>query len=334
MTEPVLVTGGTGVVGGALVRRLVGAGRAVRALARTDASAASLRTMGAEAVRGDVLDVGSMTEAMRGCATVFHVAGVNAMCLRDPAPMALTNIEGSANAIRAAAEAGVRRVVYTSSSSAIGEVHGAVGREDSPHRGSYLSAYERSKDHAERVVFGLAGELGVDAVAVNPSSVQGPGRATGSARLLLEVANGRLRVLVDTAISLVDIDDCAEGHVLAETHGAPGERYLLSGATLTTRDAVATLERIWGLPRRVRFAPAWVASAGGRVAWAGARLLGRDAPVCPEAIRTLLHGHRYDGSRATRELGLVYTPVEDTLRRTLEWCADRGLVPPPRSNVG
>ena len=167
-------------------------------------------------------------------------------------------------------------------------------------------------------------------VAVNPSSVQGPGRATGSARLLLEVANGRLPLLVDTTISLVDIDDCAEGHVLAETRGTPGDRYLLSGATLTTPEAVALLERIWGLPRRVRFAPAWVAGAGGQAAWALARLLRHDAPVCPEAVRTLLHGHRYDGSKATRELGLRYRPVEDTLRRTLEWCAERGLVPPAR----
>jgi dihydroflavonol-4-reductase len=329
VTEPVLVTGGGGVVGGALVRRLVGDGRTVRALSRSDASGGSLREMGAEPARGDVLDRASLIEAMRGCATVFHVAGVNAMCLRDPAPMLRTNVEGSANAIRAAAEAGVGRVVYTSSSSAIGEAHGTVGREDSPHRGWYLSAYERSKHEAERLVFGLAEELDVDVVAVSPSSVQGPGRATGSARLLLEVANGRLPLLVDTTISLVDIDDCAEGHVRAEARGTPGERYLLSGATLTTREAVAMLERVWGLPRRVRFAPAWVASAGGRLAWAGARLLRRDAPACPEAVRTLLHGHRFDGSKATRDLGLTYTPVEETLRRTLEWCAERRLVPPP-----
>jgi dihydroflavonol-4-reductase len=331
VTEPVLVTGGGGVVGGALVRRLVGGGRTVRALVRSEASAGTVRAMGAEPVRGDVLDLGSFTEAMRGCATVFQVAGVNGMCLRDPAPMVRTNVEGSANSIRAAAEAGVGRVVYTSSSSAIGEARGTVGREDSPHRGSYLSAYERSKHEAERLVFGLGGELGVEAVTVNPSSVQGPGRATGSARLLLEVVNGRLPVLVDTTISLIDVEDCAEGHLLAETRGTPGERYLLSGATLSTRDAVALLERIWGLPRRVRFAPAWIASAGGHAVWTGARLLRRDAPVCPEAVRTLLHGHRYDGSRATRELGLAYTPVQDTLRRTLEWYAERRLVPPARS---
>lgn len=333
MTEPVLVTGGSGVVGRALVQRLISDGRRVRALARTRASARALEAVGTVTVRGDVLDLGSLTEAMHGCATAFHVAGVNAMCLRDPREMVRTNVEGSTNAVRAAAAAGVRRVVYTSSSSAIGEDHGTVGREDSPHRGSYLSAYERSKHLAERRVFELATSLGVDVVAVNPASVQGPGRATGSARLLLEVVNGRLPLLLRTTISLVDIGDCAAGHALAETRGQPGERYLLSGASLTTPEAVELLQRIWGLRRRVRFAPAWTATAAGALAGAGAALLRRDATLCPENVRTLLHGHRYDGSRATRELGLRYTPVETTLRRTLEWCAERGLVPPARGRA-
>ena len=116
-----------------------------------------------------------------------------------------------------------------------------------------------------------------------------------------------------------------------EAHGAPGERYLLCGVTLTTRQAVDLLRRVWGSPERVRFVPALVAKAGGAAVGAGARLLGRDAPVCAEAVRTLLHGHRYDGSKAMRELGLRYTPFEDTIRRTLEWCAERDLVPPARA---
>jgi dihydroflavonol-4-reductase len=331
VSDPVLLTGGSGVVGRALVQRLVGDGRRVLALARSERSAETLRSLGAEPVRGDVLDEDSIRTAANGCTTVFHVAGVNALCLRDARPMFRTNVDGSANVIRAARAAGVERVVYTSSASAIGEPHGMVGREDSPHRGSYLSKYERSKHLAERRVFEAATEHGVDVVAVNPASVQGPGRATGSARLLLDVVNGRLPLLVDTSISIVDVADCTDGHLLAETRGVPGERYLLSGVTLTIREAVALLRRVWGLPERVRFAPAFVATAGGAVIGAGARLLGRDAPVCLEAVRTLLHGHRYDGSKATRDLGLAYTPFEDTIRRTLEWCAERGLVPPSRA---
>jgi dihydroflavonol-4-reductase len=218
--------------------------------------------------------------------------------------------------------------VYTSSASAIGEHRGTIGSEESEHRGSYLSHYERSKHLAERRVLALAGDLGVDVVCVNPSSVQGPGRTGGSARLLIDAVNGRLPALVDTTISLVDIGDCTEGHVLAETGGSPLGRYVLSGATVTTRDAVELLRRVWGRPRRVRWIPASLARAGGTGVEFAGRLLRRDVPVCREAVRTLLHGHRYDGSKAERDLGLRYTPLEETIERTLSWYAERGLVPP------
>ncbi len=135
VTSPVLVTGGSGFVGGAIVARLLAEGREVRALARSDRAASALEAAGADTVRGDLDDAASLADAMRGCDLVFHAGGVNAMCLRDPGPMMRTNVEGSANVVRAAAEAGVARVVHTSSAAAIGEAAGTVGREDSPHRG-------------------------------------------------------------------------------------------------------------------------------------------------------------------------------------------------------
>lgn len=331
MAGSVLLTGGSGFVGGAILRRLVAAGWEVRALARSAASAATVEGLGATPVPGDVLDLDALVAAMTGCRSVFHVAGVNAMCLRDPRPMVRVNVEGSENVVRAAARAGVGRIVHTSSAAAIGERRGTIGREDSQHRGSFLSSYERSKFVAERRALARAGELGVEVVCVNPSSVQGPGRTGGSARLLLDLVNGRLPALVDTTLSIVDVADCAEAHLLAHERGSAGERYLVNGATLTTRDAVDLLRRIAGAPERVRFVPGWLLAAGGAAVEAGARLARRDPPVCREAVRTLLHGHRYDGSRAERELGLRYTPLEETLARTLAWYAESGLAPPPRT---
>lgn len=327
-SDPVLVTGGTGVVGRPLVERLVADGRDVRALARTQAASDALKTLGARPVRGDVLDPASLQAAVRGCGTVFHVAGVNAMCLRDPQPMYRTNVEGSENVVRAAVLEDLDRVVYTSSASAIGEERGTIGSEDSPHRGRYLSHYERSKHTAERRVLALAGDIGVDLVCVNPSSVQGPGRSTGSTRLLVDLVKGRLPFLVETTISLVDIRDCTEGHVFAESRGTALERYVLSGATVTTREAVELLRRLWGRPKRVWWIPPSVAITGGAAVELAGTILRRDVPVCREAVRTLLHGHRYDGSKAERELGLRYSPLEETLERTLTWLAERGLVPP------
>ena len=259
---------------------------------------------------------------------MFHVAGVNATCARNPRHMIETNVNGSANVIRAAAAEGVKRVVHTSSAAAIGEPAGAIGRESTPHRGWYLSNYERSKHLAERAVFRLGEETGVEVVCVNPSSVQGPGRSTGSARLIINVAGGKLPLLIDSVFSIVDVADCARGHVLAESNGEPGERYILNGATIGTRDAVALVDRLWGLPRRVRWIPPFAARAVAAAMDAAGWALRRDMPFCGEAVRAVLQGHRYDGLRAERELGLRYTPLQETLERTLSWYAARALVPP------
>jgi dihydroflavonol-4-reductase len=331
VTGPVFVTGGSGFVGGALVARLVEEGRTVRALARSDEAAAALAGAGAEPVRGDLADPLSLAEGMRGCDLVFHAAGVNAMCRRDPAPMFRTNVEGSAHVIRAAARSGVDRVVHTSSAAAIGEARDTVGREDSPHRGWFLSRYEESKYLSEREVQALGRALGVNVVCVNPSSVQGHGRIGGSARLLLDLLNGRMPI-VDTFVSIVDVADCTEGHLLAATHGLPGERYLLSGVTLQVRHAVALLRTETGRPLRVRRLPRAAASLAGALGGVAAALTRRDVPMCPELARTLLHGHRYDGSRATRELGLSYTPIRDTIDRTIRWYRSRGLLAPSEAD--
>jgi dihydroflavonol-4-reductase len=231
--------------------------------------------------------------------------------------------------VSAAADAGVRLVVHTSSAATIGEPQGTVATEATPHRGSFLSAYERSKFEAERVAFATAAERGLALVSVNPSSVQGPGRTRGTAKILIDALNGRLGAVVDSRMSLVDVGDCAEGHLLAEERGAPGERYILSGVTLTVGEAVALLGRITGTAPRPRRLPGPVAMAAATGVELLARARGRRPPVCREMVRTLLHGHAYDGSRATRELGLVYTPLEESLRRTVDWYVSEGLAPAP-----
>jgi dihydroflavonol-4-reductase len=331
VTGPAFVTGGSGFVGGALLARLVQEGRTVRALARSDRAAAAIAGAGAEPVRGDLADPGSLADAMRGSDVVFHVAGVNAMCLRDPSPMFRANVEGSANVIRAAAQAGVGRVVHTSSAAAIGEARDTVGREDSVHRGWFLSRYEESKYLSEREVLALGRALDVDVVCVNPSSVQGPGRTGGSARLLLDLLNGRVPI-VDTYLSVVDVDDCTEGHLLAAARGVPGERYLVSGVSLHTRHAVALLRAETGHPTKVRRLPRPAAAVAGILGGAAGVVTRRDLPMCPELAATLLHGHRYDGSRATRELGLSYTPIGETIGRIVRWYRSRGLLTWPEAD--
>jgi dihydroflavonol-4-reductase len=306
----VFVTGGSGFVGGALLSRLVERGDEVVALARSDAAERAVTGRGARAVRGDL----------------FHVAGINTMCPTDPAALFHVNVRGAEAAVRAAARAGVPRVVLTSSAASLGEAVGTVGREDSPHRGSFLSVYERSKHEGEVAAFAAARRAGVELVSINPSSVQGPGRAGGTGKIMIAYLNGRLRAFVDTTISLVDIADCVEGHVLGAERGRPGERYVLNGATFSSHEALEIVSGLSGVRHHVRLLPPPVARAAGTLVEGAFRVRGKSPPVCREMVRTLLHGHRYDGSRAARELGLRYTPVEETFRRTIEWAAMEGLV--------
>jgi dihydroflavonol-4-reductase len=325
----VFVTGASGFIGGALTARLLERGDHVVALARSDRAAEKVAARGAAVARGDLLDEASLVSGMAGCEMAYHVAGMNSHCPADPDMMLRVNVGGATAAVRAAARAGIRRMVYTSSAAALGERPGTVGTEDSAHRGSYLSVYDRSKHEGEQAVFAAAAETGVEVVAVNPSSVQGPPRTGGNGAIIIAYLNGKLPVFVETQVSVVDIEDCVEGHLLAAERGKSGRRYVLNGATLHSLEALEVVSELSGVRDRVRMVPPAVARLTAAIAEAAYRVRGKTPSVCRARVRTILHGHRYDGSRATRELGLEYTPVADTFARTIEWAAAEGLVTRP-----
>ena len=331
----VFVTGASGFIGGALTTQLIERGDQVVGLARSDTAAEKVNARGAEVARGDLLDEESVAAGMVGCDAAYHVAGVNSHCPADPDMMLRVNVGGAATAVRAAARAGIRRMVYTSSAAALGERPGTVGTEDCAHRGSYLSVYDRSKHEGEQAVFAAAAETGVEVVAVNPSSVQGPPRTGGNGAIIIAYLNGKLPVFVETQVSVVDIQDCVEGHLLAAERGKSGRRYVLNGATLHSLEALEMVSELSGVRDRVRMVPPPVARMAAAIAEATYRMRGRTPSVCRARVRTILHGHRYDGSRATRELGLEYTPVADTFARTIEWAVSEGLVtrPLPRGST-
>jgi dihydroflavonol-4-reductase len=328
------LTGGTGLVGGALLRLLLAHGAEVRALARTDEAAARLAALGAEPVRGRLAEEGSLRRGLAGCDVAFNAAGVNAICPRDPRAMVEANAHGPALVVRAAAAAGVARVVHTSSAAVLGERPGAVGPQERPPARPPRTRYARAKLLGERAALAAGVETGVEVVCVNPASVQGPGRATGTARLLLAAARNPVIVLVRTWISLVDLEDCALAHLLAARRGRPGARYVLSAPPITTARAVEVVRAAAGRPRRVVWLPRGLAR--GLVPLAGlARLVPArgDPLLCADAVATVLDGHRYDGALAERELGLRCRPAEETIRRQLAWFRAEGLLAggtPPR----
>jgi dihydroflavonol-4-reductase len=318
----VAVTGGSGVVGRAVVSHLVEGGFDVVATSRSTRADQTLADLGATPVRAELADYDSLVAAFDGAERVFHIAGMNAMCVTDPVPMWEANIDGTLDVAEAAVAAGVSRLIYTSSAAVLGERQGTVGNEDSEHRGSFLSHYEESKYLAERALLDLDPEIEV--VIVNPSSVQGPGRATGTGELILDVVNGRLRVLADTSLSIVDIDDCARGHLLAAEHGQDRRRYVLNSFTFAVADAVEMISKVIGRRLDVRFVPPWLVRSAAPVADV-LRWLRLPVPFCGEMIATVAHGHSYDGSRATRELGLEYTEPDLFMERLVGWFRSEGL---------
>lgn len=325
MANPeVSLTGGSGLVGGHLLTTLVDSGTSVRALVRSSEAAEKVASLGATPIVVDLFDHDGLRDAVWGTSVLYHVAGVNETCPRDPSVMDRVNIEGTRAVIAAATDGGVGRIVYTSSAAAIGESAGMIGTEATRHNGSYLSRYARSKHLAEVAAFEESERLGVDLVAVSPSSVQGPGRSEGSAKILLYALRSNRPLLVDVKVSLVDIEDCTAGHLAAAERGRSGERYLLSGSTSSVSDLIAMA----GTEAGIEVRPRWLAEGTVRtIGGVGARVAGMfTSEICPALVTTLLHGHRFDGSRAERDLGIEYTPVEQTIARTIEWFRSEGLV--------
>ena len=322
----VFISGGSGLLGGALITALLQRGDSVVALARSEEAASKLAARGVEVRRGEIDDESALTEAMAGCELAFNLAGINRFCVSDPAEMMRANVGGAVAAVHAAHRAGVPRLVHTSSAATIGEAPGVVANEWTPHRGWYLSVYEESKTRGEHAALDAAGSRGQDIVCVNPSSVQGPGRAGGTGRFLIAYLDGRLKVFVDTWVSLVDIQDCVAGHLLAAERGERCERYVLNGIRMRVVDLLELAADVAGVSSTPRLLPRPVATVAGAAAELAFRARGKHPPVCREMVRTLLHGHRYDGTRAERELGLSYTSPEDTIRRTVQWARAEGLL--------
>ena len=323
----VAVTGASGVVGRHLTTRLVKQGRSVRAIVRSEDAARTVRQIGAEPVHADIVTGEGLRDALWGTETLFHVAAVNETCTKDPRYLEAVNIDAVRTIVATAAEAGTGRIIHTSSIAAIGEAPGIIGTEEIRHNGEYLSPYARSKHLGELAAFETADAAGIPLVSVNPASVQGPGRSTGSAQVLIRALTMRRPLLVDAWVSIVDIEDCTAGHLAAESQGRAGERYILSGASAR----ITELVDLAGAAADVDVDPRWVSEGAvraiGRPLSAIAHALRPGLGVCPALVSTLLHGHRMDGSKAERDLGVTYTPLETTIARTIEWFRSEGLVP-------
>ena len=320
-----VVTGATGFVGSVLVRQLLEAGEAVRVLRRPMSNLDLLGDAAAhvEHVLGDVTDPEAVARAVAGAETVYHVAGVVAFGRRARARLRAVNVDGTAAVVNAALAAGVGRLVHTSSIAALGrpvrpDGTGAAAVLDEAAvwtRSPLNTAYALSKRDAEREVWRGVAE-GLDAVVASPALVFGPGRTgEGTTAVAERLAAGRLPLAPPGATAVVDVEDVAAGLRAACARGATGERYLLAAENLAWTEILATLADALGVPTPTRIAPPWLLTAGGALGEAWAAVTGSQSGLTRETARQAAATVRYDGSRAERELGVVYRPFAETARR-------------------
>src|SRR5580693_10437162 len=269
MLLKVFVTGATGFLGSHVARVLSDQGADLRLLVRPTSNLKNLEGLGsgtgsgntrAETATGDLRDQASLEKAMAGCEVVFHVAADYRLWVRDPAEMYRSNVEGTRSVLEAARKQGVRRVIYTSSVATMGfnsirrnaADHVAVGvaDEDSPvSLAEMIGHYKRSKFMAEQVAFEAA-KSGVDVVVVNPSTPIGERdiKPTPTGRIVVDFLKRKFPAYVETGLNLVDVRECARGHVAAMEKGRSGERYILGGENLTLKQILDKLGLIAGLP--------------------------------------------------------------------------------------
>ena len=317
------LTGATGFLGSHVARVLSAQGAALRLLVRTTSNLKNLEGLNAETATGDLRDPASIDNAMSGCDTVFHVAADYRLWARDPEQMYRSNVEGTRAILESARKNGVRRVVHTSSVATMGFTrNGDPADEDSPVAlADMIGHYKRSKFMAERIAL-EAGRSGMDVVVVNPTTPVGEQdiKPTPTGRIILDFLKRKFPAYVDTGLNLVDVTECAHGHVAALEHGKSGERYILGGENLTLKQILDKLGAITGLSSPTVKLPYFFAFAAAAVdETITGRILHREPRATIDAVRMGRKKMFASSAKSERDLGWKLVPAENALRRAVEW---------------
>jgi len=324
-----LVTGASGFVGSHVARQLVNSGQSVRVLVRRGSNLAALGGLHVACFEGDLRDTSSLERAMLGVRRVFHVAADYRLWTPRPEEIYETNVEGTRRLLAAAKNAGVERIVYTSTVATIAVPrHGALPNENTRATvDEMIGHYKRSKFLAEQVAVEAAA-AGVPVVIVNPTAPVGPWdwKPTPTGRIILDFLKGKMPAYVDTGLNVAPVEDIAAGHLLAAEKGRIGERYILGARNMTLKQILDALSAITGRPApRVRL-PHAVALAAGYADQLFSRLAGREPQIPVEGVKMSRHRMFVESDKAARELGYNPTSVEAALERAVRWYEEHGYL--------
>jgi dihydroflavonol-4-reductase len=325
-----LVTGATGFLGSAVARKLIEAGHKVRLLARAGSDRRNLAGLDAEQVEGSLDDHQSLKAAVRGCTALFHVAADYRLWVPDPAAMYRTNVDGTRALMLAAHEAGVARIVHTSSVATLGLLpDGTSADEFTPVSiADMIGPYKRSKFLSEEVVRELVRDHGLPAVIVNPSTPIGPRdvKPTPTGRTIVEAASGKVPAFVDTGLNWAHVDDVAAGHLLAFEKGRIGERYILGGENLTLQQALTMIAGLVGRKPPTVKLPIGLILPIAHAAEAVARITGKEPFVTVDGVKLSRKKMFFSIARARAELGYAPRPALDGFRDAIAWFRANGYL--------
>ena len=324
------ITGATGFVGSHVARALAQQGADLRLLVRSHSNKSNLEGLNADLVTGDLRDPASLEKAIAQSDVIFHVAADYRLWVRDPEAMYRANVEGTRAILDAARKNNVRRVIYTSSVATMGFTStGQPAEETSPvSLEDMIGPYKRSKFMAEKVAL-QAAAAGQDVVIVNPTTPVGERdiKPTPTGHIVVDFLKKRFPAYVETGLNLVDVKQCADGHIAALEKGRSGERYILGGENLTLKQILDKLATITGLPSPKVKVPYLLALATGVVdEIVTGRIRGREPRATIDAVRMGRKKMFASSVKAERELGWRVLPVDDALRRAVAWFRENGYV--------
>jgi dihydroflavonol-4-reductase len=326
----VFVTGSTGFLGTHVARVLLSRGADLRLLVRPTSRLDNIADLNAERVVGDLRELESLKRGMAGCEVVFHVAADYRIWALNGKELYDSNVEGTRNILQAARESGVRKVVYTSSVATMGfGNNGRLTDESTPVTlSNMIGDYKRSKFMAEQLAIEAA-KRGQDVVIVNPTTPIGERdiKPTPTGQIVVDFLKRKFPAYVDTGLNLLDVHDCAEGHMFALEKARPGERYILGGDNLTLKQILDKLAAITGLPSPKIELPYAVAYATGVVdTLVTGKIRKREPRVTLDAVRMGRKKMFVSTAKSERELGWRPGPVDDALRRAVDWFRSNGYV--------
>jgi dihydroflavonol-4-reductase len=331
----VFVTGATGFLGAHVARALSNQGADLRALVRPTSDLRNLEGLsGVETVTGDLQLPASLRSALQGCDALMHVAADYRLWVRDPKAMYAANVDGTRALLQLAREAGVGRVVYTSSVATMGfQKDGTIVDETTPVTlADMVGHYKRSKFLAEQVAIEAA-HAGQHVMILNPTTPIGAydRKPTPTGRIVVDFLNGNFPAYMDTGLNLVDAGEVARVHVAALERGTPGERYILGGENLTLKQILDKMSAITGIPSPRHKVPHSVAMVFAFFdEWITGRLRGKEPRATVEAVRMGKKKMYASSAKAERELGFRVVPVYQALRSAIDWFRANGYAPAER----